>query len=225
MRTCWPRPVSSRAIERGDDPGGHEEHRAHARHRHVQEDRARAANPAAPTAGRCSPARARRSRGVARAGGPRGTRGTSMYTRRGLSSCSASKPMPSRSVTPGRNVSTSTSASAASCRNASAPAWLLQVDGHRAPRPVPDRVAAVLAERVAAGRLDLDHVGALLGEQQHAERARDPPRQIEHAHPVQGTGHMAAPSCPNGRGCFVPTDTLATRLRSLMRNAPAVSVA
>ena len=152
------------------------------------------------------------ARAVARAGGPRGTRGTTGRRGAGCSSCSASYPMPRRSVTPGRNVSTSTSASAASRRNASAPAWLLQVDGHRAPRPVPHRVAAVVAERVAAGRLDLDHVGALLGQQQHAERSRDPPRQIEHAHPVQGTGHMAAPSRPDGTDASDRSRDLASTL-------------
>ena len=78
---------------------------------------------------------------------------------------------------------------------------VLQVDGDRAPRPVPHRVAAVVAERVAAGRLDLDDVGALLGEQQHAERAGDPPRQVEDADTVQGTGH---------RRIFVRPDTCVT---------------
>ena len=76
---------------------------------------------------------------------------------------------------------------------------VLQVDRDRAARAVPHRVAAVVAERVAAGRLDLDHVGALLGEQQHAERAGDAPRQVEHAHTVQGSGHRRIFARPDTR--------------------------
>ena len=97
--------------------------------------------------------------------------------------------MPSRSVTPGRKVSTSTSARVGELVERVEARGVLQVDGHRAPRAVPDRVAAVVAERVAAGRFDLDDVGALLGEEQHAERAGDPPREVEHAQSVEGSGH------------------------------------
>ena len=70
----------------------------------------------------------------------------------------------------------------------------LQVDGERTPAAVPHAVAVVRAERVAAGRLDLDDVGALLGEQQHAERAGDSPREIEDADTVECTGHARAPA-------------------------------
>ena len=66
---------------------------------------------------------------------------------------------------------------------------VLQIDGHRALRAVPDGEAAVVAERVATGRFDLDDVGALLGEELHAERAGDPPREVEHAQSVEGSGH------------------------------------
>ena len=65
----------------------------------------------------------------------------------------------------------------------------LEVDRERTPAAVPDAVAVVGAERIAAGRFDLDHVGALLGEQQHAERTGDPPREIEDADTVECTGH------------------------------------
>src|SRR5262249_30944329 len=92
---------------------------------------------------------------------------------------------------------------------------LLEVDGDGPARAVPHCVAAVLAEGVSARRLDLDHVGTLLGEQERAERAGDAPREIEHPHSVQGTGAVRP---PNGRwahgrsagtgwlAIFAPTD-------------------
>ena len=92
-------------------------------------------------------------------------------------------------MTPGRNDSTTTSAVPSRRSNTSRPSVGLQVDGERAPAAVPHAVPVVRAERIAAGRLDLDHVGALLGEQQHAERTGDSPREVEDADTVERTGH------------------------------------
>ena len=92
-------------------------------------------------------------------------------------------------MTPGRKVSTITSALVGELVERVDAGRVLQVDRDRAARPVPHRVAAVVAERVAAGRLDLDDVGALLGEEQHAERAGDAPGEVEDAQIGKGTGH------------------------------------
>ena len=55
---------------------------------------------------------------------------------------------------------------------------------------VPDR--ALAAHRIAApGRLDLDHLGAEVGEQLGAERARDDAGEVDHANP--GERHRAQP--------------------------------
>ena len=65
----------------------------------------------------------------------------------------------------------------------------LQVARDRPARARPHLVPVVGAERVAARRLDLDHVRALLGEEQHPERARDAPRQVEDADAVERASH------------------------------------
>src|SRR5690348_2260547 len=64
-----------------------------------------------------------------------------------------------------------------------------QIDGERSTTAVPHASAVVRAERVAVRRFDLDDVGALLGEEQHAERAGDTPRKIEDAYTVESSGH------------------------------------
>src|SRR5712671_3597920 len=48
---------------------------------------------------------------------------------------------------------------------------------------------AAAAGDVAADRLDLEHVGALVCQKHGRERARDHARQIEHANAVEWTGH------------------------------------
>ena len=45
------------------------------------------------------------------------------------------------------------------------------------------------AGEVAGGRLDLDHVGAEVGEHPAAVRARQHPRQVEHPDPVERRSH------------------------------------
>ena len=67
-----------------------------------------------------------------------------------------------------------------------------QVEGHALlvaaidlPRRL-DALDAPRAQRVALGRLDLDHLGAEIGELQREHVARDQARQVDHADPVQG---------------------------------------
>ena len=47
----------------------------------------------------------------------------------------------------------------------------------------------VRAHRVAAGRLDLQHLGAEIGEDLSGVRHRPVRREVEHAHPVEQPGH------------------------------------
>jgi len=51
----------------------------------------------------------------------------------------------------------------------------LQVEYDRAPAPVPAPITLVGAEGVTTGRLDLDHFGAVLGQEKHAQGAGDAP--------------------------------------------------
>src|SRR5205807_6854010 len=50
-------------------------------------------------------------------------------------------------------------------------------------------------------RLDLDDIGALLGEEQHAERARDAPREVEDADAVERASHWAVSLAQRRRTC------------------------
>ena len=53
----------------------------------------------------------------------------------------------------------------------------------------PCGVAGCAAERIATRRLDLHHIGSVIGEQHPGDRAGDAPRQVEHPHSVQHAGH------------------------------------
>ena len=174
--------------ERGEDAGGHEEHRGHARQGHVQEDRAHAparllpllsaarlyervvAGPVRPTvafgvrgAGGVDEARIARVQRVEADAEPVGDAGPERLDQH----VDVVGQLVER-VAAGR---------------------VLQVERDGPARAVPHRVAAVVAERVATGRFDLDDIGTLFGEQQHAERTGDAPGQVEDAQIVQGSGH------------------------------------
>ncbi len=47
---------------------------------------------------------------------------------------------------------------------------------------------APVAQRIARGRLDLDDVGAEIGELERQHVAGDQPRQVEHAHAGERSG-------------------------------------
>ena len=117
-------------------------------------------------------------------------------TRRGLDSTSESKPSPSRSITPGRKFSTTTSAVAASLRAISAPApvfrssvtlRLLVLRCRK--RPLRSRVRLVVGKRpkpprrvARPGALDLQHVRAVVGHQLGAVGAGDVVGEVEDSH-------------------------------------------
>ena len=99
---------------------------------------------------------------------------------------------------PGRKFSSTTSASAASRRTSSQPAGSREVDGDRALAGVLlAEVGALgpLAELpgdVALGRLDLDDVGAEVGEHAAGERAGEDTAEVEDLHAVEWVCHGAA---------------------------------
>ncbi len=124
---------------------------------------------------------------------------------RGLSCEQVVGPRPQPSSAPGRKFSISTSASATSWRTMSCASGCLQVQRHRALvarlHLPPDRgavleqppVAQRVAPRAAGRRLDLDHVGAEVGQRLGGERAGDQLAQFQHLEAVQGPGgHCAA---------------------------------
>ena len=178
--------------ERGEDARRHEEHRSHARQRHVQEDRS---HPPARLLPLLATARLH-ERVVARAIGP------TVALRVGRAR-HEDEPRIARVQR--------VEADAESVHHAGPerlhddvgvggepverldPFGRLQVDRDRAARTVPHRVTAVVAERITARGFDLDHVGALLGEQQNTERACDPPRQVEDAADLRGLRAYADP--------------------------------
>ena len=61
-------------------------------------------------------------------------------------------------------------------------------------------IAAALghgAQQVAAGRLDLDHLGAIVGERARADRADDHGREIDDAHALERTPTFLGAHLPN----------------------------
>ncbi len=166
--------------QRGEDARRHEEHRGHARHRHVQEDRAEAPSRLLPLL----PAGGLHERVVP---GPAGEAVTLGIRR--ARAVDEPRVLRVQRVEPDAEPVGHTGAErldehvgvGRELVERGLALGMLEVERHRSSRPVPHRVARVAAERVTAGRLDLDHVGALLGEHQHAERTGDPPRQVEHA--------------------------------------------
>ena len=101
---------------------------------------------------------------------------------RGLSFETSSQPSPSRSMTPGRKFCTRTSALSTSRRATARPSgffrssvrlrWFLWARRKKTLTPLRKRLRArpvALPER-SAGRLDLDHVGAHVGEELDARR-------------------------------------------------------
>src|SRR5213078_146194 len=92
-----------------------------------------------------------------------------VWTRSGFTSWSVSQPRPSRSISPAREVEEDL-----------APLGALQIEHQRALAAVPaDEAEGRHAERIAVGRLDLEHLGAEVGEQHGAEGAGDEARQVE----------------------------------------------
>ena len=117
-------------------------------------------------------------------------------TRRGLTACSTSGPSPSRSSCPARRFSTSTSARAASCstvsrsrfRSSTTDSLLRPCMLNHTELPVHRRAPA--AERIAARRLDLDHLGAEIGQDAGAERRRDVMADFQHLQAGQRAGSL-----------------------------------
>ena len=96
----------------------------------------------------------------------------------------AAAPTPSRSITPGRKFSITTSAAATSPVRGGAAGGALQVQLH-------DLLAAV--EYRSSGRgagglpgaVDLDHLGALVGEQHAGQRSGEVVAKVDHANARQ----------------------------------------
>ena len=57
------------------------------------------------------------------------------------------------------------------------------------------------AHPVAAGRLDLDHVGAEVGEEHRSERAGEELAEVDDPQPFQRPGHQIDPPPPELRDC------------------------
>ena len=115
----------------------------------------------------------------------------------GLTAFRCSAPRPIFSSAPGRFASTNTSDFAASLRITSCACGALQVE-HQAALVAVERGEAhalAVADRrrgaahVAARRLDLDHVGAHVGEQRAAQRAGDEVRQLDDADAGERLAH------------------------------------
>ena len=64
----------------------------------------------------------------------------------------------------------------------------LEVERDRALPSVPRREGGMGSRRVAAGRLDLDDVGALVGKQHTQQRPRDVPSELDDARASKGAG-------------------------------------
>ena len=63
-----------------------------------------------------------------------------------------------------------------------------QVERAAALAPLPDHVARLAAEGVAAGGLDAGHGRTVVGQQHGRHRTGDPPREVEHLDPVEDAG-------------------------------------
>jgi hypothetical protein len=113
----------------------------------------------------------------------------------GLRADTASYPMPSRSTTPGRKLSTTTSAVAGQGKKASRPAVVLQVDhdpAHAAVTAVGEELR-IDRRRIRRGhRTDLDDERAVVGQQARATRGWPDRRKVEDGDPFQGSGGRPA---------------------------------
>ena len=104
--------------------------------------------------------------------------------------------MPRRSGTPGRKLCTSTSATSHESQQHCETLRALQIEHDALLAAIDAEERAILrlqrrrilAQVVAIGRLDLDDVRALVGQQRAAVRARDVRAQVEHAHAAERTG-------------------------------------
>ena len=172
--------------ERGEDPARDQEARAHARHRHGQEDRAHPPTGLLPllAAARLDQRVVPGPIGEAVALGVAGAR--AVHEAR---VARVHRVVPdAEPVGDARTERLHEHVGVVDQAAERLPARVrLQVDRDRPSRPVPHRVAAVGAERVTARWLDLHHVCALLREQHHAERPRDAPGQVEDLHAVECT--------------------------------------
>jgi hypothetical protein len=72
------------------------------------------------------------------------------------------------------------------------PGRCAQVEGHAALAPVPDQRGRVAGERTTAGWHDLDHVGAVVGQDHAGQRTGHPPAEVEHAQVVERRGHRGS---------------------------------
>ena len=101
---------------------------------------------------------------------------------------------PRRSSPPARRFSTSTSARAASFRHGVTVALQVQYHGqlvaavHAEPYRVPLHRSTPAAERIAAWRLELDHLGTEVGQDAGTERSRDVMADLEHLQAGEWTG-------------------------------------
>ena len=91
-------------------------------------------------------------------------------------------------------------------------ALLAGVEGDRALAAQPDRRGGEAAERVAAGPLDLDHVGAVVGEHHRRDAADRAAAEVDHADVVAGAAQrpVAGPVCHDA----ATLSSAATRARS-----------
>ena len=138
---------------------------------------------------------------------PRSTRRSAPGRRR--RSCAG--PRPRRSITPGRKFSITTSLRRRQPASQLLAGGLRQVDGDAALRAVEreERGAATVTagrsrpDLVAGDRvLDLDHVGAEVGELLRAQRPGDDPREVEHADPLERRRAPHGGRQPNPRRRF-----------------------
>ena len=92
---------------------------------------------------------------------------------------------PKRASTPARQLESTTSASAARPATRSRSRADARSATQRLLAAAPHAEGRVRAQRIAPRRLDLDHVGAVVGEDQRGDRAREARAELEHAQAVR----------------------------------------
>ena len=131
-----------------------------------------------------TPGSSRRGRGGRHEGRAARSRRWSSRRCRGCSARTAGSSSPSRASTPGRNPSTSTSACVASSSARPRSAASFRSSSRlRLPALTAAKRPGVVAHRVAARRLDLQHVGAQGHQQRGGVRPGTPDAQVEHPQP------------------------------------------
>ena len=84
------------------------------------------------------------------------------------------------------------------CQEARTFGVVAQVQHHAAAAAQPHVVAGGVSEGIAAGRLDLDDVGAVVGEQHAGDRPGDTPREVEDSDAVEDACHRVLLSWSSG---------------------------